>query len=239
MPDQSTPLTAPHLYALSEGVSPSGADRCYWCGTPCDRVWFKDAPPPQVGVKRTDGAKCPGNHYVCVGCWLFRRRSITVTHLDGTYRDRQCPLGHSWLITSVNARAVRLPQDGRELIQRLLDPPLRFCLSLLDGKAGHINRLHSAQVNDLPEVLADTPLLFTLNGIPLTYSVYELGEAMRNGSQGKSPGVGALVYLCGQHEDLAPAPVVLSTPKGGRPKDIDRPDGKVTKKPVKVSGSAA
>jgi hypothetical protein len=115
-------------------------------------------------------------------------------------------------------------------------------LALIDENT--CNHIHLAKANDLFEVKADTELQFTVNNIPMSYTIYELEEALLHGPNGKSPGVQALLRIFGQPKDedaenddpLAvprKKPRRVSNPKGGRPPVLD--DGRVTSALVRPS----
>lgn len=192
-----TNLTAPALYALACGHECSGPDRCYWCAAPCAKVIpHNDQPPALVARKANPHARCPGNQYQCVGCWLFGRARVTVHWLGGGLADGMSPARLSWWLTPDGAWAVR-PEDAAALYEALRRPPLRSCLALLDGEP--VNRLQNGLVNDLDVVKAGTPLAFTINGVPHAYTIYELDEVLKGADPaGTEPGVQALLRLFGQ-----------------------------------------
>lgn len=196
----SNTLSFPELYALSQSHTCVGTEQCHWCNSPCGRIWLHDDPPPIIGVKRDRLALNYPSPYICVGCWLWRRGSVTAFWLTpgSGFKDRQKPRDHSWYVTEDGAWSVRR-EDADELFANLLDPPRRFALSLIDGE-GVINHPQLGVANECPEIKADTPLRYTLNGIVMAYTVYELEEMRKekNGGQGKSPGVQALVRLFGR-----------------------------------------
>lgn len=200
--DPVRPLLASELYAISQGKSCSGREECYWCSAPCGRFNTHDDDVPVFAPRRAKTqAKRPGNAFVCDGCWLWRRKRITVFWLSEGFKDGLCPLDHSWWITDQEAWGIRVPKDAGELYARLLEPPLLFTLTLTDGTPGAKNHIQHAFANDLEEIKADTPLKFTLNNIPHEYTVYELGNALRtNDPAGMRPGVGALLRLFGPYE---------------------------------------
>ena len=189
-------LSASELYALSQTAVCSGPDDCHWCGSPCRRSLPHDDPTPPIGVKRREPALRPGNTYICVGCWLWRRTNLSVNFLSGGVTDRQTPSSHSWWITSDGAWGIR-HEDHGTLGQLLLNPPLRFCLMLL-GEL-QVNHIQTAMANDLAEIKSDTPLTFTVDGKPLTYTVYDLREALKSGPVGRDPGTTVLLRLLGSH----------------------------------------
>ncbi len=195
-------MLASQLYALSQSNRCEGTETCHWCSAPCQRLWLHDEPPAVIGVKRDRLARCPNSIYVCVGCWMWRRGSVTVgflPHPNGngvpSYKDRQKSPLWSWLITDTNSWAIR-KSDNEELVKILLEPPLRFFLSLLDGDKPPPNHLQMCIANDLERIEGATPLAFTVNNIPHKYTVYELEDVLTGGdSNGKEPGVQALVRI--------------------------------------------
>jgi hypothetical protein len=136
-------------------------------------------------------------------------------------------------VTAEEALAIR-EGDLPALRQRLLRPPLRFALSLVTP--GVKNDLHLAPVNDHAEVRADTELLFLADGRVMSYSVYELQEAEKTGSNGRWPGVRLLcdLFRMPRHVEPPPEPMRAPSAKGGRPEPLE--DGKVTKKMIRASG---
>lgn len=197
---QNSPVTCPELFAASQGACCSGPDRCHWCGAPCERWWRHDDAPPAIGV-RNYLALCPGNAYICHGCWLFRRRRVTVQHLDGSYSDGQTPSRCSWWITPDGAWSLRVRggADRDAAYALLLKPPLTFSLALLEDPA-EVCHLQRTPVNDFSVIHADTPLRFSLDNRTLAYTAYELTEALKGGLDGREPGVRALVRLLGPPE---------------------------------------
>lgn len=198
---------ASQLYALNHNVQCKGPEKCHWCGAPCERLWINDEPqntPFVRGPKTT--AKCPGNPYICVGCWLWRKKYITANFLDNSYLDRQTPANHSWLVTLSGVNTIR-EADYVLLLDKLLNPHPKFVLSLLDrnpttsGSPQAIkNHLQYNQINWNEKVQQDTPLKFTVNNIEYEYTVYELKKALENtqDSNGKSPGVQELIRILGK-----------------------------------------
>jgi hypothetical protein len=175
-----------------------------------------------------DGERARGSQYL-----LLRRPRVTVDFLDGSFIDCRSHQNYSLLVTADKTYAVR-EEDLPELRRRLLVPPLRFALSLVTP--GHKNELHLALVNDFCEVRADTELCFLADGRVLSYSVYELTEAEKTGSDGRWPGVRLLCDLFRMPRYVEPPPEArrAPSPKGGRPEPLE--DGKVTKRMVRASG---
>ena len=200
----SSTLLASELYALSQSNRCTGPEFCHWCNAPCQRLWIHDEPPPVIGVKRDRLSKNPGGSFICVGCWLWRRGSVTVNflpHIDGNgspkYKDKQTASKWSWLVTENQSWALR-KEDHEEIAKILISPPLRFFLSLVDGDRPPLNHIQMCIANDLTIIEGGTPLHFTVNNIPHTYTVYELEEVLTGGDlNGKEPGVRVLVDLLG------------------------------------------
>ncbi len=212
--------TASFLYASSQGSkNTSGPYQCHWCGAMCGSFMrHDDSLSREIGIPFSrNGAKHPGNPYVCTGCWLWQRKRITIHYYHPepvtsgmplglgstiTLKDSQAPRNHSWWITEEGAWCIT-PNNGLILQKALLTPPLRFTLMLLEG-IDQINHLHKAILNDLPEIKADTPLGFTINNIPHTYTVYELEQAIKNGPECKSPGINSLFKILNLHTEKPP-----------------------------------
>ena len=215
------PLTAPQLYALSQEKPCTGTDRCHWCGAPCGRLNRHDEPAAPIDrrLKYRSTAKVPSSAWVCNGCWLFRRQSTTVFYLDRkTFMDRQAPQRHSWLIDERGAVALR-KEDATEVYRYLLHPPARKTWSLSLVTSGTANNLHQGATNyTISGYTAASPLGFTLNNIPHTYSVQELELAARTGQvNGKEPGVRALFDHFGPPASGLVQPE--QKPKTGRPEE--------------------
>lgn len=196
-------MLATELYAITQRAKCSGDLECYWCAAPCNRMLRHNEPTPEFGVKRTHIAKRPANPFICVGCWLFRRKRITINYTpDGTkFKDGQCPLNHSWLITEDRALTIDF---NTSLYEFLLAPKChQMVLSLLDGEKTLPNHLQLATVNDLTEAKTDTPIHFTINGIPHQYTVYELKSAIDNrDANGAGAGTRELIRLLGMPEKI-------------------------------------
>lgn len=188
----TVPASASELFALSQGKPCTGPERCHWCYAPCGRTWVHDDPPPVPFVKSLQGAKNPSGLFVCQGCWMYRRKRLTVYKLDGSFKDGQSPRQHSWLITADSAR-VLAAKDAREVYDLLASPPGPFVLALATGAVE--NQLHLASVA-VPDK-ANTFLPFTVDNVPHKYSPYELEQAAVSGVDGKEPGVRALIAFFG------------------------------------------
>lgn len=224
------PATAAEIYARSQGYECKGPDRCHWCGSPAERTWLHNDPPPTPFIRTKSTARVPHSAYECIGCWLWHRQRVTVFFLDGTLRDSQCAMRHSWLLTEQSANAINRSNYSL-LYDTLLNPPRRFCLSLLDGE-NYVNRLELIQANDNMEVSADTVLHFTINHIPHSYSVYELEHALRHEPGGKSPGTQALIRLLGDYK-LPEKKRAAGSPKK---EDMENNPKATLKRTVRASG---
>lgn len=211
-------MNACMVYARSQGTVCTGDCECHWCGSKCGRQWIHDDPPRLVGQRPNGYSKIPNSPFICAGCWLFRRKRITVPFLHGGYKDSQSPRDYSWLITPDGAWAI-IKDSFAKLYEKLISPPPIFCLSLLDGKIE--NRLQLAFVNQNEQVRADSSFDFTINNIKHTYSIYELEEALKSGdSGGVEPGVRALITLLGPTKLMA---FQSEEKKGrGRPVEADK-----------------
>lgn len=219
-------MTASDLFATSQGSKNEGDQECHWCASPCGRDWLHDEPPPLPFTRAPKFSLRPCNLYICRGCWLWRRKRVSVRFLDGTFKDGQAAYNHSWLIWREEARGIK-PPCAHLLWQYLLKPPAPFCLALIYGE-GQQNHLQFAVANDYDKIQADTPLRFTLNGMIQKYTVYELQEAIKTGKDtGKEPGVQTLVRLYGLPQ--APQP----EKKAGRKTGQIQEGGQITKQPVK------
>lgn len=239
--DIYTPRSASDLYAVALGSKNQGKHACHWCGAAATDQWTHDDEPFVPFHKNKNRARHPASPYVCCGCWLWGRKHTTITFLDGTWKDRQWAANHSWWITPGAARAIR-HTDHKLLYQQLLKPPHSFLLALVTP--GTVNRLHCCAANDLLEIKAGTPLRFTLDGVPMDYTVHELEDALRNGMNGKKPGVQALVRYLGSYDltgtvtpELPPLPKTEDRGRG-RPWSGQGTlqDGKVLLKTVAKSG---
>ncbi len=226
------PFSASDLFASQHGQKCSGPEHCHWCGAPCERKWPHDEPAP-VPFQRTspEVLRRVSRPYVCYGCHIYARQRVTVPFLSGGFKDPgKIARGFSewsWWLTELGCWGVRLEDvaDRKSLLKLLLKPPLRFALSLLDGDK--TNYLYKATSNDHKEVKADTRLLFTLDGTPHSYSVYELERSTKDGPAGKDPGVGLLCLLLHIEE-----PVVKEVSKHGPAAMQTHPGKQVVRKGV-------
>lgn len=225
----SRQLLASDLYARAHSVKNEGEDECHWCGAPCRRFYIHDDVQQIPFTRSRSTARRPANSYICQGCWHWRRRRVTVNFLGGDFLDLQTAADHSWWVTERGAYAVRSGDDFGLLYDLLLKPPLRFLLSLVEGSTR--NELQLAVCNDVPEILADTRLTYTLNNIPHVYTIYELEQALLGGVQGKEPGVQALIRFLGPLSSPNKEEVIQPKRDRGRPPPLD--DGRVTKKVIR------
>lgn len=232
----ATALPAPALYALSCQAKIEGPDTCHWCGSPCKRIWKHDGAPSLLFTKDLQRPRYPASAYICMGCWLFRRRAITIWYLgEDRFKDRQAPQEHSWWITDKGSWVVS-PDNAMALQTVLLKPPRKFALALLSGDAPSVkNLLHLNNANDLPAIQEDTPLHFTVDNVPMLYTTYELKEALKYGPDGKEAGVRYLYKLFGSPPPIPPEPAGKKSGGSGRPPALK--DGRETKKFVTASGS--
>ena len=223
-------MTASDLYAILHSTSNSGNDQCHWCGDLCERIWPHDEAPQFPFQHNRSHAKRPGNGYVCQGCFLYRRQRVTVSFLTGGFRDGQTAADHSWWLTEKGAHALQT-EDFPRVYDLLLKPPLRFVLSLKTVK-GPRNELHLSQLNDHGLIRAETDLLFTLDNVPFTYTIYELDNALKHGGNGRYPGVQALLRFLGK-----PPPHLLpSTKPNQRGRPNNPVDGKGPQRLIQTSG---
>lgn len=200
--------TAPQLYAMALGNPCCGPESCHWCGSPCERRWTHDEPLRLAYRASVSQAKLPSSPWICRGCWFFRMPKVTVRYPDGSFSDNKTPKKNGWLLTEWDAFAVR-PEDHEAVWKVLRAPPLRFALVLRKGAE---TLLHVARVNDFSEIRMETELAFTVDNRPMTYTVYELEEAIKTRQvEGKEPGVRALVEYFGM------PPGVVAKKGAGRP----------------------
>ncbi len=227
-------LSPSRLYARSQGATCEGPEGCHWCGEACTRRWLHDEPPKTPHVRSTPTARNPNSPWVCISCWLYRRQRVTlVTLKERRQVDKQCLLNHSWVLTDEDVFTLER-DDYHALYELLLFPPLRFALSLIYPANTVKNQIQFAVVNELLAVKADTPLTFTLNNQPLTYTIYELEEGIRHGGSGKLPGVRMLLDILGPYT-LPSDEVMKEKRERGRPrKDKDAlTDGRLVTRKIK------
>ena len=197
-------MTPLELYGLSLGTRWSKGiqakigpltEQCYWCGAKCGQAWpHGETFSQHTHAKNRGNPRCPGDPYLCEGCFQFRYKRFTAFRLDGTYRDLQTGPTNSWWLTRETARIVDSPLYWR-VYELLLQPPHTFCLSIIT--TAKVNELHQCVVNDFVEIKADTQLWFSLDNVALSYSVYELEQAVSNPEAQRSPGIRRLMDLLG------------------------------------------
>ena len=193
MPLAKTFATATELYSNSQGYIHEGPDACHWCGSSCKRLVPHDDAKPIPGQRFITTAKYPGNTYMCVGCWLWKRRRLTAFFLDGALKDGQSPQQHSWWIEPASCKAIAMPDCRQNLIDRLLQPPRQFALSFVRFLLQ--NPIHLCPVNNNESIRADLPLEFAVDGKPFSYTVYELQVALKEGPEGTENGVQELCRI--------------------------------------------
>ena len=179
-------MLATDLYAISEGKKNEGHWECHWCTAACDSSMVHDDPPPIPFVSRgKSNAKRPTMPYICLGCWLWRRKSLSIFSLSGKLlKDRQTPRDWSWFITPVDARVI-IPDDYPLLREMLLNPPSRFALIV---KVDDPVEIHRTVANDNQTVTVGTQLHFTVDHVLHSWTPAGLEHAIRNGEQGSDAG---------------------------------------------------
>ena len=163
-------MLASELYAQFHETKCEGDEKCHWCGAPCKRLWMHDDPAPVAFVKTVTHAKFYQSMYICQGCWLYRRKRVTISFLEGDIKDGQAACNYSWFISKTQRSAIRNPCPL--LYKTLVKPPLTFSLSFIEG-SNIENLLQYSVVNDFSEIKETTPLVFTVNNKPHQYtSIY-------------------------------------------------------------------
>ncbi len=227
--------TVSELYALSQGSKCEGDQKCHWCGGACNSQRIHDDVGPIPFQRTTTTAKVLSSAYCCIGCWLWRLRSRTITFLpalnpDYPIKDRQTAKKHSWWITREGAWAIPqpfIPPNPERVYSLLLKPPNPFALLL---RKDTDNQIQLGIVNNGSGVLADTPIQFTFDNVLHSYTVYELEQTLKTGEvTGKSAGTRILIETFGEWK--LPEEPKKTTEKGGRPSQ-GGVDGKVTKQPI-------
>lgn len=229
--------TVSELFSISQGSINSTdinrPDKCHYCASCCGRDFFHDDQPAMPFTpKNKSKAKCPSNAYICSGCYLWKRKRVTVKFLDDTFRDVQCAMNHSWYITGKDARAIKI-SDRLSLYHILLKPENSFALSLLSGDTKDQNQLHLNILNDIAEIKGDTLLHFTINNVPFTYTIYDLESALRSVEVGQSPGVRELIKFCGP---FSLPPLIEKEDRRGPPKTRGTGPLDTLKREIKMSG---
>lgn len=216
-------MRASELYAISQGSKCDGREKCYWCLGPCTQHWKHDDVPYLPFSKSSQLPKYPGGHYICSGCWHWRRKSLTVNYLGGGQKDRQQPKDHSWIITKTGAYGIT-PAPSQHVIDYLTNPDLPFCLSIVTNDKIP-NLIHLAEVNQPQELTAETLLEFTVDHTLFTYSIYELEEGLKYGREGKMPGVQALIKMFAVEKGKDEVNPIKEEPRPvGRPKEMNQSD---------------
>lgn len=231
-------MNAAALYAASQGIRCEGLEECHFCGNKCGRLWTFYPPPRIIGIKDMSGAARPSSCFLCHGCslWRARRRTIRWLH-DDSYKDGQCAINHSWLVTSVGAFAINpvtlaVLRNDSPIYRWLLRPTQAFFLALTDGKTE--NQIHRAVVNNLYEVKPHTSFAYTFCNVRYEYTPYDLRFGMDSRLEAKHemPGVRLLLSLFGQPDPPPPPP----KPKKGQ---RDHPTDKPLKETLVASGQFA
>lgn len=209
-------MTSSELYALSQDTKCTGNLECHWCGSPCQQLWTHDNYSILPYKHNLYPCKKPSNPYICIGCWMLRRKRVTIPFIDGTYKDGQCPIHFSWLITRDFSTSISISLDThkKRLVDFLIKPPLQFCLSIITRSP---NNLQMCKINDFQEIKLDTSLLFYVDGIEFQYSVYELEQAKIHGPEGMSPGTNWLVKYLEIKQTKSEPQTKLGRPKNDLP----------------------
>lgn len=211
------PLTASDLFCLSQGTKNGGSEKCHWCNSACIKLYRHDDPGPRAFVKQPERlwqVKCPTSLWMCLGCWMWKRRSVTVNFLDGRLADRQRAEDYGWLITAENAWAIR-KQDSENLLKLLRSQiPLCFSLSLIEKDK---NKLQCMTVNDHQKITGETRLSFTLDGKEHHWTPFELEDAIAHGSNGKEAGTRFLAGLVPEEKPSLALGKEEGNGTGGRP----------------------
>lgn len=184
------------ILAVSQAIPNEGEDRCHWCGSACKRQWLHDDVAPLPFFRSRSTAKNPSGAYICNGCWIYRRKRVSVSFLGGDYEDRKTLSEFSWILTRQGIWVLK-PQDRHLLYKTLLNPPKVFCLSLLSAPKTE-NMLQLSVSSCQEEIRGDTPLSFTVDNSRFVYTVYDLEVCLKGHSSGVTPGARELVRLFGE-----------------------------------------
>lgn len=164
--------------------------------------------------------------------WWIERKGKVCESLAIKNKEEKVKNIHPFLSEMTNE------DDYKILHKKLLEPPLCFSLSIILNPilSGKLEILHATEnhiqmgfVNENKSIRADTILDFTINNIKHQYCVYELEQAMKHGTDGKMPGVGALGKLFGIPAQIEPS----GEKKMGRPPDKERNSEKAVRRVVK------
>lgn len=225
------PLLASELFAYAHEARCEGPFACHWCSAPCSRTHIHDDYPLPIiapGYRLRSLARRPSSPFICRGCWLWRRKRVTITYLNGDFKDGQAASKQSWLILPSKG-AFALNESCREEVWPfLLKPAKRFCLAFYDGEENHLQLM---QAVDLIGVTIETPLRYTINNIIHEYTVYDLEQSIKHQEE-KTPGVRGLVRMLGKLPDAQPVEVKKGRPKG-KPAELD---GRQLQRVVRISG---
>lgn len=213
-------LSASAIYAINQGHECTGDEECHFCATPCTQYYkHGEYVPPlrgrPVGTPGIPRAR-PSSPYVCAGCWLWKRPRVSAHYLSGFLKDGITPKSRDWLITPTECRAIG-PDCGPSLWKRLFKPPLQFFLCLSTREGSTDNRLQSCKANCNERIKADTTFFYTLHNVVMTYTIYELEQAGKVGTQGREGGVRELINLLGKIPDELLENVITEIPKEERP----------------------
>lgn len=218
-------MKASELFAISQNSKCEGNKECYWCGAPCGEGHTHSEPMPRVIAQKNLQVSRPASPWICEGCFLFRRPSISIFDLNRKWvKDRQtCP---KWSILITERETLGITLAAKDSLQKfLLSPSQRFCLMILN-RANIENRLHHAIVNDVRQVLEGTEFHFTVDNVPHSWSVASLRHGINNEPNGTEAGVRFFL------ENFGPwTPDPKEEPRGPGKRKVE--DAKVLLKPVK------
>lgn len=168
-------LTASTLFAMAHGYPQTGAERCYYCGGPCEPKFFHEVyhkelyPMPNSAT----GPANPKGKFCCKGCVLGLAGKMTVHYPGDLLEDGQSVQKHSWVVTQEEAIACRKPDHLDYLQQVCTEPPeTPFVLLLTDGK---FHLLYRCPVN----LEAGPTVKVMLNGEVIEYEPRKLAERLR------------------------------------------------------------
>lgn len=189
---------ASEIYALSQGCRCEGAWECHYCGGRCSQALTHNEPMGLfTGKPLTEGVrKRPGSPFLCVGCWLWKRKKLTASFLSGGYKDGTSPCDNSWIVTPSGAWAITT-ECGPRLYKRLLGPTQPFFLMVREGTSAPAGLIQSCPGNEPDAENPDKTYQFTVNNVIHSYSIVELQQSVLTGDQGREPGVRALIRIFG------------------------------------------
>lgn len=225
------------LFAYSQGAICEGRHECHWCAGPCDDRWVHDDLPPVPFTKTKSSARRPANPYICAGCWLYRRKRVTVHTLSGRMIDRQCLMNYSWFMTDDDVFVLVDPTDLKALYAHILNPPKSFALSFITSPKTD-NQIQWVVYNELDKLQADTPIHFSIDNVLSCYTIYELEEGLKHGAKGKIPGVRLLIETLGPYTlpiQQTNSEAEYQRKSVGRPKKReDSTDGRTVKRSIRA-----